>query len=200
MELMMTLALVAVVLAIGAPNFREFRLNSRMTGSANDLLASLQLARSEAIKRQQPVAICPSQNPEATPPACRVDPVWSDSGAQSGMVVWVDTNDDGVPGAGETVIAPQQVLSSQLTVRSNFNGVTYQPSGFAAFSGLVPNAEARFVLICDERANQQIGDSYRKRVLAITQTGRAQVIKEIAALAGLGSAGFVNGTLACPQT
>jgi type IV fimbrial biogenesis protein FimT len=199
-ELLTTLAVAAVIFAIAAPNFREFLLNSRMTGSANDLLTSLQLARSEAIKRQRPVAVCPSVDPFAAPPVCRVDAVWSDSASQAGLVVWEDTNGDATPGAGEAVIAPQDMIGSTLTVRSNFNAVVYQASGFPDFFDLAPNPPVRVLLICDQRANAVIGENFRKRVLAITNTGRAEVVKAVAAVNSLGPAGFVAGNLACPET
>jgi type IV fimbrial biogenesis protein FimT len=192
MELMTTLTVAAVILGLAAPSFREFMLNSRMTGSANDLLAALQLARSEAIKRQLPVGVCPSNNPLATPPTCRADPVWSDATTQSGLVLWEDTNNDGSPAAGEVVIAPQDLLTPSLTVRSNINTMVYQPSGFADVPG---NPALRVVVICDERANQQIGDNYRKRVVTISRTGRAEVLKGIAAVDNLA----LGNDLSCPQ-
>ena len=48
---------------LAAPSFNEFRRNSRLTGVANDFLGAVQTARTEAIKRQLPVSICPSANP-----------------------------------------------------------------------------------------------------------------------------------------
>jgi type IV fimbrial biogenesis protein FimT len=176
---MITLMVAGTILAMAAPSFREFILNSRMTGSANDLLTSLNLARSEAIKRQRPVAICPSLDPQASPPTCRGAAVWSDTASQAGLVLWEDTNGDGAPAASEAVIAPQDVLGSSLTVRSNFNAVVYQPSGFAEVPG---NPAVRVVLICDERANRTIGDSYRKRLISVNRTGRPEVLKGIAAV------------------
>jgi type IV fimbrial biogenesis protein FimT len=176
---MVTLMVAGTILAMAAPSFREFILNSRMTGSANDLLTSLNLARSEAIKRQRPVAICPSLDPQASPPTCRGAAVWSDTASQAGLVLWEDTNGDGAPAASEAVIAPQDVLGSSLTVRSNFNAVVYQPSGFAEVPG---NPAVRVVLICDERANRTIGDSYRKRLISVNRTGRPEVLKGIAAV------------------
>lgn len=189
----MTLAVIGVILGIAAPSFREFLLNNRMTGTANDLLAAFQLARSEAIKRQQPVAVCPSQDPNAAPPACRADAVWSDAATQSGVVIWIDTNNDATPTAGETVVSPHHLMSPSLTVRSNITAVIYQPSGFADVPG---NPPLRVVLICDERANQQVGNNYRKRVITISRTGRAEVLKEAAAVNSLGDPDL----LTCPTT
>ncbi len=195
MELMMTLTVVGVILAIGAPNFRQFMLNSRMSGSANDLLASLQLARSEAIKRQQPVAICPSTDPSATPPVCRAGGVWSDAGSPTGMVLWIDTNSDATPSAGEVVIAPREPMDAKLTARSNFDAVIYQPSGFADVPG---NPAVRVVIICDERADSASGTNYRKRLVTVNRTGRAEILKEVAAVDLLEDEAF-GGIGNCPE-
>ena len=76
MELMVTLALAAVVLGIGVPSFREFSRNNRMVTIANDFLAGVQVARTEAIKQQVTaggVALCPSTNPGDANPTCAAD-------------------------------------------------------------------------------------------------------------------------------
>jgi type IV fimbrial biogenesis protein FimT len=59
-ELMVTVALVALLMAIGVPTFRDVSLGSRLTAAANNVLASVQLARSEAIKRNLSVTLCAS--------------------------------------------------------------------------------------------------------------------------------------------
>ena len=56
-ELMVTVAVLAILTAIALPNYQAFVLNSRMTAQANDFLASLQLARSEAVKRNAPISM-----------------------------------------------------------------------------------------------------------------------------------------------
>ena len=66
LEIMLVIALLAILLGLGAPSFTEFMRNSRITGKANDLLAGLNLARTEAIKRHVPVTVC------ATPACSRV--------------------------------------------------------------------------------------------------------------------------------
>ena len=63
LELMITLALAAVIAGIAVPNMRQFILNNRLSGSSNDLLRSVHVARSEAIKRQRVVATCASADP-----------------------------------------------------------------------------------------------------------------------------------------
>lgn len=56
-ELMVTLAAAGIVMAIAIPNFNAAVRNNRLTAYANDWVASLNFARSEAIKRNVPVSI-----------------------------------------------------------------------------------------------------------------------------------------------
>ena len=62
-ELMITLMVIAIILSFGIPNMRAFTLNSRMTGTANDLHAAFQMARSEAAHAKTNVTICASADP-----------------------------------------------------------------------------------------------------------------------------------------
>lgn len=52
-ELLFVVAIIAITLAIGLPNFKSIIDNNRLTASANDMVAALQLARSESIKHIQ---------------------------------------------------------------------------------------------------------------------------------------------------
>jgi type IV fimbrial biogenesis protein FimT len=61
-ELMVTLLLLAILLGIAVPSFRDASLSSRLTGYANDLVAGVQIARSEAIKRNLSVTLCASED------------------------------------------------------------------------------------------------------------------------------------------
>lgn len=60
LELIITIALLAILMGIAVPSFRAAIQNNRMTTQANDLVTAFQLARSEAIKRGRPVSICAS--------------------------------------------------------------------------------------------------------------------------------------------
>jgi type IV fimbrial biogenesis protein FimT len=50
-ELMMGLAIVAIVLTLGVPSFGDLIRNNRLTAQVNQVVSALALARSEAIKR-----------------------------------------------------------------------------------------------------------------------------------------------------
>jgi type IV fimbrial biogenesis protein FimT len=61
-ELMMTMAIAAIVLSIAVPSFQTFINNNRKTTSVNDLMTALSLARSTAITRRQQVTVCKSDD------------------------------------------------------------------------------------------------------------------------------------------
>ncbi|MES2673270.1 MAG: GspH/FimT family pseudopilin [Pseudomonadota bacterium] len=59
-ELMVTLAVLAIVIAVGIPSFSRQINNNRSLTLGNDLVAALNFARLEAVKRGKRVSICPS--------------------------------------------------------------------------------------------------------------------------------------------
>ncbi|MDP2265942.1 MAG: GspH/FimT family pseudopilin [Thiobacillus sp.] len=61
-ELMVTLAVLAILLTIAIPNYQTFVMNSRMASQTNDVITALSLARSEAVKRAANVSVCASSN------------------------------------------------------------------------------------------------------------------------------------------
>ena len=61
-ELMVTLLVGAILLSIAVPSFRNFVQDSRLTTESNSLVYSLNLARSEAVKRDGGVKVCASSD------------------------------------------------------------------------------------------------------------------------------------------
>ncbi len=59
-ELMITLAIMAILAAIAAPSFTRMIEDNRVTTQANEVLSSLSLARSEAVKRGVTVTVTPN--------------------------------------------------------------------------------------------------------------------------------------------
>lgn len=57
-EAMVTIAVAGILTAVAAPGLHRFMLNNQRTTVVNDLVMSVQLARSEAVRRGQRVAIC----------------------------------------------------------------------------------------------------------------------------------------------
>ncbi len=187
MELMVVLAVVGVIMGIAVPNFGLYIRNSRLTGAANDLLASVTMARSEAIKRQVPVAVCATDDPNQGTPACNGGPF-------SAWVVWVDADNDWVPdnNVNEPVLERHPALDASLTIRSDNNGrIKYQFSGFTSppSGGIVPTSN---VAMCDDRGTAPtIAGVSAARAIRISATGRPRVTKDQgdvdAALAAIGA-------------
>lgn len=177
MELMIVLVLAAVILALGAPNFIEFRRNNRMTAVANELLGAIQTARSEAIKRQMPVAVCPSDNPQDTGATCTDGPF-------RGWIAFVDPDNDCLRDAAnpdEEVVRTGLRIDGEadhpLTPVSNGNCVSFGANGFLQ---TIPDRDtAIFTLFCDARGNRKQGstDVSAARGVTITPTGRARVTR-----------------------
>ena len=59
-ELMMTVTVLALLLGIAVPSFMETVRNNRIISQNNELISSLNLARSEALKRSGSVSVCAS--------------------------------------------------------------------------------------------------------------------------------------------
>lgn len=78
-ELMVTIAIVAILAAIAFPSFEASMRSNRLATTNNELIASLSLARSEAVKSVRGSGVCAS----ADGTAC--DGEWTD-----GWLVWQD--------------------------------------------------------------------------------------------------------------
>ena len=115
-ELMITLVVAAVLTAIAWPNFRDFMHRNAATAQANQILASLQYARNEAVSRRYPTAICASASTDKTPPACD-----GGNAFDGGWMVWRDTSLTGVPAYAASSGSGGDEL---LRVTSPQNGVT----------------------------------------------------------------------------
>jgi type IV fimbrial biogenesis protein FimT len=57
MELMVTVAILAILVALAVPSFNSFLAKGRLSGAAEVLAQDLQLARSEALRRNDAVTI-----------------------------------------------------------------------------------------------------------------------------------------------
>lgn len=190
MELMVVVSLVGILMGLAIPSFRDFIRNSRLTAAANDVLTGLANARSEAVKRQLPVAICATSNPDATPPVC--SGAWT-SGVSSAWVVWVDADDDWAPdnNTNEPVLLRRASLDASIRLLSNNSGrMKYLATGFASppAAGFTNSSN---VALCDARGTKiTSGGISAARAVLIAATGRARVSRiktEVDAVPGIGS-------------
>jgi type IV fimbrial biogenesis protein FimT len=94
LELMITVAIAAILLAVAIPSFQLTMARAQLTTKTNDFLAGLASARNEAIKNNTRAVMCASTNGTT----CTAGGSWT-----GGWLVFVDTNRNGVLNAGETI-------------------------------------------------------------------------------------------------
>lgn len=109
-ELIVTVAIAAILTTIAVPGFQTFMLNNRMAAQANDLIASLNFARSEAVTRATNVRVCASS-----------DGATCTGGWAQG---WIVQN-----AAGGTPIQVQQALGGASTLSGGLTTITFNSSG-----------------------------------------------------------------------
>lgn len=68
-ELMVVIAVLAIMLTLATPDFSSFIQNNRIRSATEDLLTAINVARTEAIKRGSAILLCRTGDPHAAPAA-----------------------------------------------------------------------------------------------------------------------------------
>lgn len=121
-ELIVAVAIIAILAGFTVPAFTNTIRNNRLAAASNTLLASLQFARSEAIKRGIRVTLCKS----ADGSLCS-----KDGGYEQGWLVFEDRNGNAQVDGGETIIRVMEgqamSISGNTPVR---HYISYMPEGW----------------------------------------------------------------------
>jgi type IV fimbrial biogenesis protein FimT len=144
-ELMVALSVLAMLMFMAVPSFRDAGLPGQLRSVANDLVGATQLARSEAIKRNAVVTLCVSAGGNA----CETGN-W-----QQGWIVLIGTT----------------VLHHELSTPI---GYRVTPTGGAtalSFQPTVVGVTVETFTIC--RSTPRVGS--QERVVTVSATGRASV-------------------------
>lgn len=128
-ELMVTAAVLAILAAVAMPSLIGVVNNNRLASGTNELIAALQQARMEAIRRNGSVSVCRSTNGASCAGA---------AGSWNRWIVLV--NSDGEVLRNGDVKAPLQ-LSSTLAA------VTFNPDGLARNAGALVGGDIATVCI-----------------------------------------------------
>jgi type IV fimbrial biogenesis protein FimT len=173
-ELLITVLVIGVVLAFGIPNFGEFTANSRMTATANDMLSSFLVARSEAARAKSNITICASPNPLAgNAAAC--------GGVfDQGWIIFEDTDGDIVRDPGESLLRAHAPVPNGLNIIPD-NGANYFSFAATGLGRGNVGGNPAFIsaTICDDRGTEiASGGSSAARRLVVTPIGRATIIRD----------------------
>lgn len=153
-ELLIACALAAIVLGLGIPAFDRFMLDARRTTQVNAMVRALHQARSAAILRAVPVALCRSTDGVTCTPGART---WSD-----GYIIFANLDRDSPPKVdrGEPVLHFEPAVK-EMSVTSNRDALVYWPVSMAGTTATIT--------FCDERGSRAA------RAVIISYTGRPRV-------------------------
>jgi type IV fimbrial biogenesis protein FimT len=160
-ELLMVLAIAAVLLTVAMPGMAALIQSSRLAAATNDLLASLHFSRSEAIKRGARAVMCVSADGDSCAPT---------GGWHQGWLIFHDADNNAARGADERVMLVQPPLDPGVRVTGNLHVsryISFAPSGGTL---LVSGAfQAGTLTLCNEAG--------AGRRIVISSTGRARIVK-----------------------
>lgn len=135
-ELMITLVVVIILVAIAAPSFNSMIRDSRAATQANNLLSSLQVARSEAINRGVRVSMRRLSNSNSVwEDGWRIFTDWDGDGVFDGDLDEKDCSVDGQ----DCLLMEQQAVGNNISIGTGGNYTTwlgFLPSGAIVSSGL----------------------------------------------------------------
>lgn len=175
-ELVITLVVVGILATIAVPSIRNIIKDHRLSGYTNDLVADMNYARSEALKRSTPVTTCKTTNPQASSPACdsTAADLWT-----AGRIIFVDSNNNGAIDSGEQILRLRQALGDNISVikgdgtatGGTANRITFLGDGTTNLTAPAsPAIPERYVALCDDRGATQV------RTVAIGVTGRIRTL------------------------
>lgn len=164
LELIVVLAVSAILLTIAVPGFSGLVHASRLTSATNALVGSLHVARSEAIKRSQRVVMCPAPVGDA----CAGGGGW-----HQGWMVFHDANNNAQRDAGEVVVLVHPPLPAGMRVTSKGSTASYISYTPAGDTQQVGGAwQAGTLTLCHVSASPESA-----RQVVIYRTGRPRTAK-----------------------
>lgn len=178
-ELIVTLAIVSILAFVAVPSIKNILKDHRISGYTNDLVADLNSARSEAVKRATPVTVCKTLDPQNSSPTCNTTAAnaWT-----TGRIIFVDADSDGVVDSGEQVLRIRQGLDDQNSaIKGAGNGadsdtanrVTFRSDGTSRLiENLTTTIAETQITLCDDRGATQ------KRALEISAGGRVRSLQK----------------------
>lgn len=161
-ELLVTLSIATILMTLAVPAFDSMLQTNRFATFSNSFLLHLNLARSEASKRNARVALCKS----ADGSTCTTSGNWS-----QGWIVFHDVNNNAQVDTGEDVLHVHESIPDSLILTGNTpvaNYVSYASMGGARMtSGAF---QAGTLTLC--RPSASSGEARR---IVISATGRPRI-------------------------
>ncbi len=165
LELMITLAVSAILMFVAVPSFVSFIRNSQMTTQANAFFTDLSLTKSEAVKRNARVSICASTNGTT----CSGSTNWA-----TGWIVFTDASgSSGVLDDSDELLRTHGEIKGEATFTSGGDSyVQFTASGYSSAYNDASASEIVFTLDHPSCSGDQ------KRVISVAPFGRVEVERQ----------------------
>jgi type IV fimbrial biogenesis protein FimT len=166
-ELLTSVTIGGILLGIAVPNFSDVVQDSRRVAVVNELLAELQAARGEALKRAQTVIVCPSlDGTECVHQA--VGTQWDWSGGWLTLVNLEGSMTAPSVDPADLILRFTPNDHAGVRVKANQRGMAYRPFNTALST---PGT----LTICDARS---VTDATQARAIIVSATGRPRVSRK----------------------
>ena len=123
-ELMVTLAVVTIVAALGVPSFMRLLARHAIASQAEELQDAVRLGRNEAMKRSGPVVLCRT-DPESTSRCAASGGNWQT------WLLFTDVARSGAFVAGDAIVRQHLDVSNRMTVAANVASIRFESTGIA---------------------------------------------------------------------
>ena len=171
-ELMVTLAIAAILLMVAIPSMTTYKRNAELTSATNTLLGSINAARGEAMKRGMNAMVVPTNNGTD----------WN-----AGWIVFVYKFVAGRTPAYtydatyDTIISSQAPLPSYVNITANGTAgssapyIMFDASGFVKVKPADPSGNLTFSLSRTDVSGTELAQQTRR--IKIAKTGRTRTCK-----------------------
>lgn len=168
-ELMVTLAIMALLATLAAPSFNQVIASTRVSSATNELYGSLALAKSEAVRSGNRVTVCPSS--DATTCLTSASATWA-----TGWIIFQDisrTTSFASIDAGDNILQIGQEVSGDITILGSTPYASFASDGTAKLiNGGFYQGRIR---VCSRSTSLQ--NDARARDITILRSGRIEISK-----------------------
>lgn len=159
-ELLITILVAALLMALAIPAFHSFVENNRIAASTNQLVSALAVARSEGIHRRETVTLCSSTD-LAT---CAVSASW-----ETGWIAFTDRNSNGAIDGTDVLLRVWEAIPAghTLTATGGMTQVGFDRLGIASAGDIfrLANPDCR------------TGQANRERTVTLLTSGSVNVAR-----------------------
>lgn len=152
LELVITVAVLAIALGIAVPSFQGITNRNRLTSVANEVVAAMQLTRMEAIRRNQRVVMCPSTNGTTCSGANWMRMIVREADAAGEVIREFQFNGQGLAIKSSSNVDDNNQIAFTSSGFARVGGTTNASGGLSVCSTAVPAVEnTRDVMVAVSR-------------------------------------------------